>query len=76
MTNKQKSCSWIYRTLIFSVLISIAGVASISFGLVSEKLLPLFCSFIILWHIYDIFNSYKLLFGTEHDNNKPDDTLK
>ncbi|HFN0603591.1 TPA: hypothetical protein ACHBVO_005073 [Klebsiella pneumoniae] len=48
MTNKKKSCSWTRRTLIFLALISIAGVAGIAFGVVSEKTLPLFCSFIIL----------------------------
>lgn len=74
MTNKKKSCSWTRRTLIFLALISIAGVAGIAFGVVSEKTLPLFCSSIILWHIYDIFDFYKLIFGPEY--NKPDDTIK
>lgn len=67
MTNKKKSCSWTRRTLIFLALISITGVAGIAFGVVSEKTLPLFCSFIILWHIYDIFDFYKLIFGSECD---------
>lgn len=72
MTNKKKSSSWTRRALIFLALISIAGVAGIAFGVVSEKTLPLFCSFIILWHIYDIFSSFNYLFGYEHDNNKPE----
>lgn len=69
MTNKKKSCSWTRRTLFFLALISIAGVAGIAFGVVSEKTLPLFCSFIILWHIYDIFDFYKLIFGSECDKS-------
>lgn len=73
MTNKKKSCSWTRRTLIFLALISIAGVAGIAFGVVSEKTLPLFCSFIILWHIFDIFDFYNLIFdlNTISKNKNP-----
>lgn len=67
MTNKKKSCSWTYKIFILLTLISTAGVAAIALEFVSEKTLPLFCSFIILWHIYDIFDFYKLIFGSEYD---------
>lgn len=70
MTNKKKSCSWTRKTLIFLALISIAGVAGIAFGVVSEKTLPLFCSFIILWHIFDIFDFYNLIFGSKYDKQE------
>lgn len=74
MTNKKKSRSWTYRIFILLVLISIAGVAGIAFGFISEKMLPWFCSFIILWHIYDIYDFFNLI-GFNHDNNKPNSTL-
>ncbi|ENT8179776.1 hypothetical protein ACFGBT_004610 [Salmonella enterica subsp. enterica serovar Infantis] len=74
MTNKKKQRSWTYRIFMLLVLISIARVAGIAFGCISEKMLPWFCSFIILWHINDIFDFYKLIFGPKY--NKPDDTIK
>lgn len=71
MTNKKKSCSWTYRIFILLTLISTAGVAAIALEFVSKKMLPFFCLFILLWFIYDICSSFTLLFGSEHDNNKP-----
>lgn len=70
MKNKIKSRSWTYRILMLLVLISIAGVAGIAFGFISEKMLPWFCIFIVLWHVYDICDFFNLIFGSDYDNNK------
>ncbi|EPF5079403.1 hypothetical protein ACSSUQ_004241 [Yersinia enterocolitica] len=68
---------WSIRIVMFSGLIFVAGIV---FGFVSESLaremLPWFCSFAVIYLIYDLYSFYKFIFRSDHKNNKPEASIK